>query len=366
MELSLPAIERVRREPAQLTQALLNVCADVLVQPSNTSAVQRICDEMVAQMPEIQLVWTWFGAADTAMIQPQTISGAAGGYARALSFEVCSLHPENPALQALKGRQTGPFKINAAIASTKPWRLAAQTYGIHSILTVPLASHIGAHAGIMVLYATDVDYFERTGMGLFEAVGNITGAILLKQSQAQRLEHLAFYDGLTGQMNRNGLYRALHAQPQSGYCVMLDIDLFKTINDSHGHCAGDVVLARLGHLINSHTLKRRQVDAFQTMQFLSARWGGEEFFIFIGNGNEAQVLAWVEQLRVAIQQLACVISPILTVNITASFGMAFCPDSHAMLRGSIEAADAALYQAKAAGRNCTVVHSHGMSVLKGA
>ncbi len=355
----------VHSKRTHLTEALLNVCADILVQPNNTSAVQQICDEIIEQMPNVKLVWTWFGKADSPVIRPQFIAGTAADYAKHLSLETAELASLNPAAIALQGRKSEAYKINVNGVGTQTWRKAAQLYGIRSILTVPLALPQAKQVGLMVLYADHCDYFDSTemGRGLFEALGKITGAILLKQSQARKLEHLAFYDGLTGQMNRNGLYDALHVEPQAGYGVMIDIDFFKQINDTYGHPAGDVVLAKLGGLIDRHTLKRRQADVNQHLHFYSARWGGEEFFVYVGGATLAQALAWAESLRLDIMQMQCQLSDVHQATITASFGIAYCPDSHAMLRGAIEQADAALYQAKASGRNCTVVFSHANHAL---
>ncbi len=345
-----------RSDQTHLTEALLNVCADILYQPTSASAVQQVCDEIIEQVPAIKLVWTWFGKADTAQIRPQTMAGKAAVYAHTLCIETAQLSRLSPAFNALQGRKGTPYLVTEQ-AIYDNWRKAARSHGIRSVFAVPLAAPHDEQVGLMVLYATQPDYFERMGTSLFESLGYLMGAILKKQVRERALEQLAFYDSLTGQMNRNGLYSALQGQPQAGYCIMIDIDHFKAINDTHGHSVGDVVLSRLGNLIDRHTLKRRQLDSNKGLVFYAARWGGEEFFIFICNANEAQVHGWVEYLRGAVARMECQINGQTVINITASFGIAYCPDSHAMLRGAIEQADAALYQAKAAGRNCTVLHT---------
>jgi diguanylate cyclase (GGDEF)-like protein len=348
-----------RSDQTHLTQALLTVCADILLQPNSRSAVQQVCDELVEQVPAIQLVWTWFGAANTPVIRPQTIAGAAAIYAHSLTIDAAQLSPISPAFNALQGRKGAPYPVNEH-AVYESWRNAARSHGIRSVFAVPLAAPHAEQVGVMVLYAAQSDYFERMGTGLFEALGYFTGAILNKQNRERALEHLAFYDSLTGQMNRNGLYKALETQAQSGYCVMIDIDHFKMVNDTYGHAVGDMVLSRLGNLIDRHTLKRRQLDENKHLDFYAARWGGEEFFIFIAKGTEAQVLGWVEYLRKALSLMECQLGRDKVIKVTASFGIALCQDSHQMLRTAIEQADAALYLAKATGRDCTVMYSQAL------
>jgi diguanylate cyclase (GGDEF)-like protein len=256
----------------------------------------------------------------------------------------------------LRGQVGKPYEVTEHSVYAN-WREAALSHGVRSVLAVPLAAANAFEVGVMVLYASEQDYFARMGTGLFESLGYFTGALLKKQRREEALEHMAYYDSLTGQLNRNGLYLALHAQPQAGYCVMLDIDLFKVVNDTYGHTVGDVVLSHLGTLIDRHTLKRRQLDSNQHLEFYAARWGGEEFFIFLGNATEAQATDWVDHLRLAVAQMEYPLTKEQNIKITASFGIAFCPDSHAMLHTTIEKADLALYQAKAAGRNRAVLYS---------
>jgi diguanylate cyclase (GGDEF)-like protein len=345
------------KDQAQLTQALLTVCADIMLNVNPSNAVQQVCDEIVEQLPAVRLVWTWFGNPQTPVIRPQTIAGDGSRFATALSIDTSKISVISPVFNPIHGRKGQTFPVDEH-SPYENWRKAACSEGIRSVFAVPLAAENATQTGVMVLYATEPDYFERLGTWFFEAIGHFTGALLHRQQHERALEQMAFYDSLTGQMNRNGLYSALQAHPQAGHCVMLEIDFFKTINDTHGHSVGDMVLSRLGHLINRHTLKRRQLDSNKGLEFYAARWGGEEFFMFIANAQSQQVIDWVESLRASISRMACQISDELTIRITASFGIAYCPDSHAMLRGAIEHADAALYQAKAAGRNCVVMQSH--------
>ena len=119
--------------------------------------------------------------------------------------------------------------------------------------------------------------------------------------------------------------------------IMLDIDHFKGINDRFGHNAGDLVLKSMTEMIKNRI---RKVDCL-------ARWGGEEFVIFLADtpANKAAVLA--EELK---ESLSCMDIPGVD-RVTASFGVAgYCARDTADTL--VNKADSMMYEAKAAGRNC--------------
>ena len=119
---------------------------------------------------------------------------------------------------------------------------------------------------------------------------------------------------------------------------MLDIDDFKGYNDSYGHPAGDIALAAVARLLESGV---RDHDVI-------ARYGGEEFVLALPQTDSAGAAAYAERVRAAIEAHSWPQRPL-----TASFGTAaLLPNEEDA--GLIARADAALYQAKAAGRNCVV------------
>lgn len=167
---------------------------------------------------------------------------------------------------------------------------------------------------------------------------------------AERLRRLSTLDALTGALNRAGLeiqgkrvgLRALRAG-RSLAVVMIDVDCFKTINDSHGHPVGDEVLR---HLVGLVRLELRPQD-------LLARFGGEEFVLVLDGAGLDAALAVAERLRARIEQERVVLGP-LSLRYTASMGVA-CSDQHSYdLIRLISAGDAAMYQAKRTGRNRVV------------
>ncbi len=187
-----------------------------------------------------------------------------------------------------------------------------------------------------------------------EAVNQSLEAQVLERTEAlevanRELEHLATHDPLTGVRNRRHfdgkLAECFAASRRTtlGFAVLLvDADHFKKINDTHGHPAGDAVLQALARLLN---------DAVRSVDFV-ARYGGEEFAVLLphtADGDTALVVA--EKIRSAIAH-APFPGP---GQVTVSIGASVWQPSDSGAEAVVQRADAALYQAKAAGRNRAVL-----------
>ncbi len=172
-----------------------------------------------------------------------------------------------------------------------------------------------------------------------------------RQQQAISEQHSKI-DALTGLFNRRWLENSLprlatHAQSQqNALCVlMLDVDYFKRYNDSHGHQAGDAALAAVGNTLGENI---RPYD-------YAVRYGGEEFILILPDttATEARIIA--ERIRELLRN-----TEILDIDanhlprITMSMGLAELK-THQTMATLIEAADAALYRAKHAGRDCVSI-----------
>lgn len=175
-------------------------------------------------------------------------------------------------------------------------------------------------------------------VGAMSFVAIQTGLLLVHQllliadlrSEAER-------DPLTGLLNRHALASRLPITLQGWALVAVDIDHFKQINDTHGHAAGDRVLAFLGQVLLRHL---REGD-------MAVRMGGEEFAVLLQGMHKADAYAVAERLRTDLQRLA----PHRTgVSVTASLGLALAT-SGTDFAELWRQADAALYAAKSGGRN---------------
>jgi diguanylate cyclase (GGDEF)-like protein len=165
----------------------------------------------------------------------------------------------------------------------------------------------------------------------------------------EHLQDLSTTDPLLGIYNRLFFNKRIDYEFQraSRYgnpltLLMLDLDNFKIINDTHGHPFGDMVLQKVADLLLASV---RQVD-------IVARYGGEEFVVALPETNGEQAMIVAERIRTAIESAEFKRDDI-SVKVTISIGMAVCPDkSIASVSGLMKLADDALYKAKAAGRNC--------------
>lgn len=165
------------------------------------------------------------------------------------------------------------------------------------------------------------------------------------------LENKSTHDGLTGAYNRayfdEALAREFQLAQQNNLpltIAMIDIDHFKRINDTYGHAAGDTLLVAL---VESIQKQIRQDDTF-------SRYGGEEFALIMPGTPLAAARNLVTRLKTTIAEIACRPGEDHLIQVTVSIGVAAYPGNSARIHQPndlIQAADAALYDAKHAGRN---------------
>ena len=178
-------------------------------------------------------------------------------------------------------------------------------------------------------------------------IGGIAGQL---RDVLRRLESAARTDPLTGLINRRALEDSFEAElsraERGGLgvgVIMLDLDGFKAFNDQHGHPAGDAALRRLSRVLRNAT---RGIDHV-------ARVGGEEFAVIAPESDTAGTLALAERLRRAIEV------EFSGTSLTTSCGVASYPANGTNRLALIRAADRALYEAKARGRNRAVASNAG-------
>jgi two-component system cell cycle response regulator len=160
---------------------------------------------------------------------------------------------------------------------------------------------------------------------------------------------LSLKDPLTGLANRRHFRAVLEREidvvarsGESALLLMLDIDHFKQVNDTHGHLAGDLVLQAVARCLNTCVRPKDTV----------ARYGGEEFAVVLPNCQVSYGRAVAERIRETVESLSIAIAPLVNIQITISIGGAYAPEwvrSTAALW--TDRADTELYRAKAAGRN---------------
>lgn len=170
-------------------------------------------------------------------------------------------------------------------------------------------------------------------------IGRQIGVAVEHAALFQEVQRFARYDELTGLYNRREFYKRLEEEVNRSQryhhqlsLLMLDVDNFKKFNDEHGHLAGDKALKQVAACINQTI---RKTD-------LAARYGGEELSVILPETGKANAIKLAERLRRKISQ-----DNIVTVSI----GVATLPEDAFNSQQLVAAADKALYQAKAKGRN---------------
>jgi diguanylate cyclase (GGDEF)-like protein len=205
-----------------------------------------------------------------------------------------------------------------------------------SVIGVALIATVIAHQLVVIrenwLYARDLDSVYRATLGQME--------------ELDRLQRLATTDPLTGLHNRRALDAALdaaldRAAALGSYCavLLLDLDRFKALNDTHGHLAGDAALRDFAALLRER----------QRGEIRAGRWGGEEFLLILPAADEIDALDQAEALRAAVAAHICAAAG--GIRFTCSIGVAVFPQDATSREDLIAAADRAMYTAKCLGRN---------------
>lgn len=218
-------------------------------------------------------------------------------------------------------------------------------YGIHSMAILPLIVSDEA-LGVFVLYSPETDFFDAEEMKLLiELAGDIAFAIDHIEKQ-ERLNYLAYYDTLTGLANRTLFHERLEQgvisakeQGRKLALIILDIERFKTINDSLGQQAGDALLKAIAQRMSDFAVDVRRLG----------RLDADHFMIMVTEMHGAEDLA-----RLIEQRYLQVFGPVFLVGqselrVTAKFGIAMYPNDGSDADALFRNAEAALKKAKATG-----------------
>jgi len=173
----------------------------------------------------------------------------------------------------------------------------------------------------------------------------------------RQIRRLLSHDDLTGLLSSRSFFSELRLeaarakQENRPFCVlMMDVDYFKTVNDTYGHLTGSKTLEEIGLCI---TQNLRVGD-------VAARFGGEEFAAFLLDAEPAQAIVAAERIRSAIEKQEFSVTrqgtPSETHHVTISIGLAYYPSDSSDPIELIEMADSALYRAKREGRNRVCVY----------
>jgi diguanylate cyclase (GGDEF)-like protein/PAS domain S-box-containing protein len=182
---------------------------------------------------------------------------------------------------------------------------------------------------------------------------NLIGFLYIYRDISQRKRHarelwqLATSDPLTGIPNRRAFFESTERErarltryPGEAAVLMIDIDHFKQINDTHGHAAGDAVLC---HIVRQSRKLLRESD-------MLARLGGEEFAILLPQASREGALGLAERIRKVLEDTPLIYNDV-PIHVTASVGVTLMSNTDPNTDKTLSRADHALYEAKRKGRN---------------
>jgi diguanylate cyclase (GGDEF)-like protein len=332
------AVEEARRR-ANASETLRRAASAVTETLETDQTVNRILEQL-------QQVIAYDGASIHMRIGEELVIVGVSGF------------PDMNAILGLRFRVTD--KPQSIVLETgKPYfipDLDSYDHGFKDVASLHIRSWVGLPLivrdktiGLLAIDSLQPNHFKEKDIQLAtEFAGQVAAALenarLFEETQTQ-----AITDPLTGIYNRRGLFqlgelefkrarRSLHP-----FCAMMfDIDLFKRINDHHGHTVGDQTLRQL---VQCASQSSRTIDLF-------GRYGGEEFIILLPETSLSSAQRIAERLRKIVMD-----EPFETdagaLRITISIGVAGMKKEDT-LQSLLERADAALYRAKDAGRNCVM------------
>jgi two-component system cell cycle response regulator len=263
-------------------------------------------------------------------------------------FFVDSLVGLAPQLTALHKPWLGPF------VGADHHLLFPGISNLKSAALVPLPRKDRA-TGALCFGSREVTRFTRHhGTDFLAHLGAVAAVCVENAVNRTRLLRAGITDFLTGWANRRYLQQRLkeelaRAQRRAGSiaCLMIDIDRFKSINDGYGHMAGDNALKEIAHRVES------QIRSMDT----AARFGGDELTIILPEAGAAEAMTLAERIREVIAAVPFTLTAQIERNLTVSIGVAaVAPGRHEtdlkpVADRLLADADAALYRAKALGRN---------------
>jgi diguanylate cyclase (GGDEF)-like protein len=254
---------------------------------------------------------------------------------RSVSFCTHTIQQREPLI--VEDADSDPRFVGSPLVAGPPY--------VKSYAGIPLRTPEGYNVGSLCAMDTRPRRFSPADVAILSNFASIVCDEL-------ELRLIARMDQLTGALTRRGFVEQAEREiarslrnGRFGTLVMLDLDHFKSVNDTYGHAVGDHVLKVIAEIVN---ITLRPSDVF-------GRLGGEEFAILLPETAGDDAAALIEHLRHAIANCPIALESAEALHVTASFGLACFETNTASLAAWLEQADVMLYAAKAAGRNCARV-----------
>lgn len=259
-------------------------------------------------------------------------------------------YPEEGSLSTRAIRERRPWLSHDVSEDFPSFIQVEELSPTRSWIGVPLIAH-GDVIGLISFDHSKKNYYTSRHLELARSLSGPVAVALENARLHGETYKLAMEDALTGigsrhafDLNSRYLFEKARREQREISVAMLDLDLFKKVNDEFGHQTGDIVLSKIAQTCEKGL---RTTD-------MIARYGGEEIVIFFPETPVNIALEIVDRIR---REVADLRYEGMNRAVTISAGISGClPEKTTSLSGIIHEADAALYKAKNKGRNCVVVH----------
>jgi diguanylate cyclase (GGDEF)-like protein len=221
------------------------------------------------------------------------------------------------------------------------YTLSYPEFPYHSVISIPMIDSRQIHGFIIVMHE-EKSYFTFENFKLMKSLTHHSTLALVNTILRDKLEVAVITDYLTGLYSRNYLDKMFseHMQKdEKGTLILFDIDDFKKINDTYGHSVGDKVIVSVANIIKKSI----------TTKDIPARWGGEEFAIYLPHDG---LIKGVQMAEIIRKKVAEKTDPSVTFSCGVSTWNEQHPDS---VSDVFIRADRALYEAKAIGKNRVII-----------
>jgi diguanylate cyclase (GGDEF)-like protein len=244
--------------------------------------------------------------------------------------------------------RTDPFFANR-VDQTTHWET-------HSIICVPLRSKLRV-LGVIQLVNVDMSRFTDAELFFLRSLCDYAAIAIENARWVEKIQELTITDDCTGLYNARHLYKTLETEvyrsSRFGYefsILFIDLDHFKTVNDTYGHLIGSKLLAEMGYLVKAQL---RLID-------FAYRYGGDEFVVLLPQTSKDQALVVAKRLRDAMRASQFCKDEGLNLNVRASIGLASYPHDARTAHDIIRQADEMMYLVKNSTRDNIGIAQRGM------
>ncbi len=244
--------------------------------------------------------------------------------------------------------RTDPFFANRVDQATQ-WET-------HSIICVPMRSKLRV-LGVIQLVNVDMSRFTDAELFFLRSLCDYAAIAIENARWVEKIQELTITDDCTGLYNARHLYKTLETEvyrsSRFGYefsILFIDLDHFKTVNDTHGHLIGSKLLAEIGYLVKAQL---RLID-------FAYRYGGDEFVVLLPQTSKDQALVVAKRLRDAMRASQFCKDEGLNLNVRASIGLASFPHDARTAHDIIRQADEMMYLVKNSTRDNIGIAQRGV------